>query len=102
MNLLNTDKGVVPLKKNTIPKVVWYLGIVSFFNDIASEMLYPVMPIFLTQVLGAPVFVVSNGVESADCKSREFAEQVLAAMTAIVPAAQVAPIAMGAGRGRFR
>src|SRR5579872_4004522 len=41
-----------------IPRQVVDLGIVSFFNDVASEMLYPVMPIFLTQVLGAPVFVV--------------------------------------------
>jgi len=41
-----------------IPKNAWYLSLVSFFNDTASEMLYPVMPIFLTQVLGAPVFVV--------------------------------------------
>ena len=37
---------------------VWVLGIVSFFNDIASEMLYPVMPTFITQVLGAPVAVL--------------------------------------------
>ena len=44
--------------KPKIPKLVWYLSMISFFNDIASEMLYPVMPIFLTQVLGAPVFVV--------------------------------------------
>ncbi len=29
------------------------LGIVSFFADIASEMLYPITPIFLTTVLGA-------------------------------------------------
>lgn len=41
-----------------IPRQVVNLGIVSFFNDMASEMLYPVMPIFITQVLGAPVFVV--------------------------------------------
>lgn len=41
-----------------IPRQVINLGIISFFNDIASEMLYPVMPIFLTQILGAPVYVV--------------------------------------------
>lgn len=41
-----------------IPRQVWLLGFVSFFNDVASEMLYPVLPIFLTQVLGAPVAVV--------------------------------------------
>ncbi|MFN2568824.1 MAG: MFS transporter [Candidatus Dormibacteria bacterium] len=31
---------------------------VSFFQDAASEMLYPVLPLFLTGVLGAPVAVV--------------------------------------------
>lgn len=31
---------------------------VSFLQDSASELLYPVMPIFLTSVLGAPVAVV--------------------------------------------
>jgi len=41
-----------------IPRVVWLLSLVSFLNDTASEMLYPVMPIFITQVLGAPVFVL--------------------------------------------
>jgi len=40
------------------PFVVWMLSLVSFLNDTASEMLYPIMPIFLTQVLGAPVFIV--------------------------------------------
>ena len=44
--------------KAPIPKQVWLLGFVSFFNDISSEMLYPILPIFLTQVLGAPVAVV--------------------------------------------
>lgn len=41
-----------------ISKNVFALGWVSFFNDIASEMLYPVVPIFLTTVLGAPVSIV--------------------------------------------
>jgi len=41
-----------------ISKNVFVLGLVSFFNDVASEMIYPVVPIFLTSVLGAPVAVV--------------------------------------------
>ncbi len=41
-----------------IPKNVLILGLVSFFNDIASEMIYPLVPIFLTSVLGAPVSIV--------------------------------------------
>lgn len=41
-----------------IPKNVLTLGIVSFFNDLASEMIYPIVPLFLTSVLGVPVSVV--------------------------------------------
>lgn len=37
---------------------------VSFFQDAASELLYPIMPIFLTTVLGAPAAVV-GAVEGA-------------------------------------
>jgi MFS family permease len=36
-----------------IPRNVWLLGCVSFFTDVASEMLYPVIPLFLTASLGA-------------------------------------------------
>lgn len=41
-----------------ISKNVFALGLVSFFNDVASEMIYPIVPIFLTSVLGAPVAIV--------------------------------------------
>ncbi len=34
------------------------LGFVSLFTDIASEMLYPIIPIFLISILGAPISVV--------------------------------------------
>lgn len=34
------------------------LGFVSLLTDISSEMLYPVVPLFLTTVLGAPMSVV--------------------------------------------
>ncbi len=37
---------------------VFALGLVSFFNDVASEMIYPLIPLFLTSVLGAPATVV--------------------------------------------
>lgn len=39
-------------------KNVWSLGWVSLFNDISSEMIYPLLPLFLTQVLGAGVVFV--------------------------------------------
>jgi MFS family permease len=41
-----------------IPRSVRLLGLVSLLNDMASEMLYPVIPIFITQVLGAPVAIL--------------------------------------------
>lgn len=40
------------------PRAAWILGIVSFLNDTSSEMLYPLLPIFITQVLGAPVAIL--------------------------------------------
>jgi len=44
--------------KTKISKQVFILGLVSLFTDIASEMLYPVTPIFLTAVLGSSMAVV--------------------------------------------
>lgn len=44
--------------KSKISKQVFVLGMVSLFTDIASEMLYPVTPIFLTTVLGSSMALV--------------------------------------------
>ena len=44
--------------KLKIPRQVLLLSLVSFFTDIASEMLYPVTPIFLSAYLGASMAVV--------------------------------------------
>ncbi|MCX9082496.1 MAG: MFS transporter [Candidatus Methanoperedens sp.] len=41
-----------------VKKNVFVLGLVSFFTDISSEMLYPLIPIFLTTVLAAPMSIV--------------------------------------------
>ncbi len=41
-----------------ISKQVVFLGTVSFFTDFASEMLYPVTPIFLSAALGASMATV--------------------------------------------
>lgn len=38
----------------SVPPVVRRLGWVSFFTDAATEMLYPILPLFLTLTLGAP------------------------------------------------
>src|SRR5438552_10602926 len=34
------------------------LGVVSLFTDISSEMILPILPFFLIQVLGANAFIV--------------------------------------------
>ncbi|HKB71197.1 MAG TPA: MFS transporter [Thermoanaerobaculia bacterium] len=36
-----------------LPPVVVSLGLVSLFNDVASDMIYPLLPAFLTATLGA-------------------------------------------------
>lgn len=41
-----------------IPRTVFVLGLVSFFNDLASEMIYPIVPIFLTTVLHTSIPIV--------------------------------------------
>lgn len=40
------------------PFTVVILGLVSFFNDLASEMIYPIVPIFLTTVLHTSIPIV--------------------------------------------
>jgi len=37
----------------TLPATVVLLGIVSFLSDVASDMMYPLLPLFLSSVLGA-------------------------------------------------
>src|ERR1041384_7176093 len=41
-----------------LPRNVFAAGLVSLFNDIATEMIVPVLPLFLTGVLGAPAAAV--------------------------------------------
>lgn len=42
----------------SVPPTVLALGVVSFLTDVSSEMIYPLLPIFLTAVLGAgPAFL---------------------------------------------
>ncbi|HZQ27621.1 MAG TPA: MFS transporter [Acidimicrobiales bacterium] len=47
-----------PENEAPLPPLVRRLGWVSFFTDAATEMLYPLVPIFLTVTLGAPVAAV--------------------------------------------
>ena len=40
-------------KRRKLPANVWLLCFVSFFADISSEMMYPLLPLFVIGVLGA-------------------------------------------------
>jgi MFS family permease len=41
-----------------LPPAVWLLGWVSLFTDTASEAIYPLLPLFLTRVLGARALAI--------------------------------------------
>lgn len=42
----------------SVPRNVAILGVVSLFADISSEMVYPLLPLFLVDSLGAPVLAL--------------------------------------------
>ena len=39
--------------RSAIPRPVWFLGLTSLFTDAATEMIYPLLPVYLSRVLGA-------------------------------------------------
>jgi MFS family permease len=41
------------VEKPPIPRPVWFLGWTSLFTDAATEMIYPLLPVYLSRVLGA-------------------------------------------------
>lgn len=45
-------KNKKPLEHKKLPLQARILGLVSFFNDAASEMIFPLLPLFVTQTLG--------------------------------------------------
>jgi len=46
------------VKRNSLPSVVRQFGLVSFFNDLASEMVYPLLPALITTRLGGSAFAL--------------------------------------------
>lgn len=50
--------GRIRRARESLPPNVLALGWVSFANDLASELAYPIVPLFLTITLGAPVAVL--------------------------------------------
>ncbi len=55
---LDTRPAEIALEPSPVPGIsrnVFVLSLVSFAADVASEMVYPLLPIFLTATIGAPV-----------------------------------------------
>ena len=48
----------LPPRRRKIPRNVWALSGTSFFNDISSEMILNLLPLFLANVLGAGTAVI--------------------------------------------
>lgn len=61
-------------KFKNLPRPVFILGLVSFFNDLSSEMIYPIVPIFLTSVLHTPIPLVGliEGIAEATAAITKF------------------------------
>jgi MFS family permease len=51
----------------SLPRTVWLIGLISLVNDSASEMIYPLMPIYLSSVLmvGPKFLGVIEGIAEA-------------------------------------
>ena len=50
---MKSEKKILGLNRN-----IFSLGWISFFTDVSSEMIYPLLPIFLTSVLGVGMTLV--------------------------------------------
>lgn len=48
-----TDSGSEGVRRFGLSRNVVALGLVSMLTDVSSEMIYPLLPLFLTSVLGA-------------------------------------------------
>jgi MFS family permease len=49
----STDRRPASAGSAAIPRPVWFLGWTSLFTDAATEVIYPLLPIYLSRVLGA-------------------------------------------------
>ena len=62
-------EALKPSKLFNVPRAVWLLGWVSLATDAAGESIYPLLPVFLTQVLAAGAVslgVIEGAAEAAN------------------------------------
>lgn len=53
-----SDSSSARAPRPRLPATVWALGWVSFFTDVSTEIIYPLLPVFLTTTLGASMAFV--------------------------------------------
>lgn len=53
--------------RHKLPRTVWALGWTSFFTDVSTEIIYPLLPLFLTVTLGASMAFVGLVEGVAEC-----------------------------------
>jgi len=69
------DPSGNPLDRFGLSKPVWLLGWISFFTDMATEMIYPLLPLFLTRTLGGSAMslgVIEGVAEAANSALKVF------------------------------
>jgi MFS family permease len=59
----------IPIAGPAVPKTVKGLSLVSLFNDVASEMVYPLLPAFVTRTLGGGALLLGLLDGAADLTS---------------------------------
>jgi MFS family permease len=53
-----SDSGIQTGEKKKNWRNIYILGIASFFNDFSSEMIYPLIPVFIKSVLGVSAYFI--------------------------------------------
>lgn len=63
----------------SLPRTVWLIGLISLVNDSASEMLYPLVPLYLTSVLmaGPRALGLIEGIAEASASLLKLASGVI-------------------------
>jgi len=85
----------------SLPRTVWLLGLISLVNDAASDMIYPLVPLYLTSVLmaGPKALGLIEGVAEAASSLLKLAAGVLSDRTRTITRWVVAGYAIaGAAR----
>ena len=83
----------------SLPKTVWLIGLISLINDSASEMVYPLLPLYLSSVLlaGPRALGIIEGIAEATSSLLRLFTGVIFDRTR---KAKPASIEAGAYRGR--